>query len=98
MSMEMQAWHSLYQAMHARDETRTFFPLLINGKKAIASRSAQLHGDWLFSYQPNPGTVLFLGYGSQANATPNPLDRFNFQPFIRASDYFFAKYSYLFRM
>ena len=24
MSMEMQAWHSLYQAMHARDETRPF--------------------------------------------------------------------------
>jgi Domain of unknown function (DUF5916) len=81
-----------------RDETRTFYPLLINGKKALATRSAQLHGDWLFSYQPSPGTVLFLGYGSQANATPSPLDRFNFQPFIRASDYFFVKYSYLIRM
>ena len=43
-----------------RDETRTFFPLIIGGKKAIATRSAQVHGDWLFSYQPNPGTVLFL--------------------------------------
>jgi hypothetical protein len=57
-----------------------------------------LHGDWLFSYQPSPGTVLFLGYGSQANATSNPLDRFNFQPLVRASDYFFLKYSYLLRM
>ena len=81
-----------------RDETRTFLPLIIDGQKALATRSAQLHGDWLFSYQPSPGTVLFLGYGSQANAAPNPLERFNYQPLIRASDYFFVKFSYLFRM
>ena len=81
-----------------RDETRTFFPLIISGKKALATRSAQFHADWLFSYQPSPGTVLFLGYGSLANAAPNPLERFNYQPLVRASDYFFVKYSYLFRM
>ena len=81
-----------------RDETRTFLPLIIGGQKALASRSAQLHGDWLFSYQPSPGTVLFLGYGSQGNAAPNPLERFNYQPLVRASDYFFVKLSYLFRM
>ena len=81
-----------------RDETRTFYPLIISGKKALATRSAQFHADWLFSYQPNPGTVLFLGYGSLANADPNPLERFNYQPLVRASDYFFVKYSYLFRM
>jgi hypothetical protein len=81
-----------------RDETRTFFPLIIGGRQALATRSAQLHGDWLFSYQPNPGTVLFLGYGSQANAVPNALERFNYQPLIRANDYFFVKFSYLFRM
>jgi hypothetical protein len=87
-------------AEHAdlRDETRTFYPLIINGKKALATRSAALHGDWLFSYQPNPGTVLFLGYGSEADANPNPLERFNFQPLVRSSDYFFVKFSYLFRM
>jgi hypothetical protein len=53
-----------------RDETRTFFPLIINGSKALATRSAAFRGDWLFSYQPNPGTVLFLGYGSQADRGP----------------------------
>src|SRR5689334_20159874 len=26
--------------------------------------SNRLRADWLFSYQPNPGTVLFAGYGS----------------------------------
>ena len=70
--------YDLTEQSDLRDETRTFYPLIINGKKALATRSAQLHGDWLFSYQPSPGTVLFLGYGSQANATANPLDRVHY--------------------
>jgi hypothetical protein len=81
-----------------RDETRTNFPLVIDGQPATALRSRSLHGDYLFSYQPTPGTVFFLGYGSQANGDPDPLQRFNWQPLRRASDYFFAKYSYLFRL
>jgi hypothetical protein len=81
-----------------RDETRTFFPLIINGRKALAMRSAQFHNDFLFSYQPNPGTVVFLGYGALADAEPNPLERFKVQPLVRASDYIFVKLSYLFRM
>lgn len=81
-----------------RDETRTFYPILISGRRALAQRTAAFRGDVLFSYQPNPGTVLFLGYGSQANGVPNPLERFDYQPVIRTSDYFFAKFSYLFRM
>ena len=90
--------YDLAQHDDLRDETRTFFPLIIGGQKALATRSARLHGDWLFSYQPNPGTVLFLGYGSEAVAAPNPLERFNFQPLLRSNDYFFVKLSYLFRM
>ncbi|HZF73683.1 MAG TPA: hypothetical protein VEZ51_09645, partial [Gemmatimonadaceae bacterium] len=81
-----------------RDETRTNYPLLIDGQLATATRARSLHGDYLFSYQPTPGTVFFLGYGSQANGDPDPTQRFNWQPLRRASDYFFAKYSYLFRM
>jgi hypothetical protein len=81
-----------------RDETRTFLPLIINGTKALATRSASLHGDWLFSYQPNPGTVLFFGYGTEADATPDARARFTYQPLVRANDYFFVKLSYLFRM
>jgi hypothetical protein len=81
-----------------RDETRTFYPLIIGGRLATASRARSLHGDYLFSYQPTPGTVLFLGYGSEADGNPEPTQRFNWQPLRRASDYLFVKYSYLLRM
>ena len=81
-----------------RDETRTFMPLIIGGKQALATRSGVFRGDYLFSYQPNPGTVLFLGYGSEGDALPNPSDRFTMQPLIRRSDYLFVKYSYLWRL
>lgn len=90
--------YDLNQNADLRDETRTGYPLLINGQPALASRSRTLHGDYLFSYQPSPGTVLFLGYGSASDGLPNPADRFNWQPLRRTSDYFFAKFSYLFRM
>src|SRR5207302_258286 len=52
--------YSLSERNDLRDETRTFFPLIINGKKALATRTAGFKEDLLFSYQPNPGTVLFL--------------------------------------
>lgn len=79
-----------------RDETRTNFPLLINGQRAIASRSAGFSGDYLFSYRPNPGTVVFFGYGSQADAPPDSQNRFAYQPLRRVADHFFVKLSYLF--
>jgi len=81
-----------------RDETRTFYPLIIGGQLATAVRARGLHGDYLFSYQPTPGTVLFLGYGSQADGNPDATQRFNWQPLRRTSDYLFVKYSYLLRM
>ena len=70
----------------------------VGGQLATAVRSRALHGDYLFSYQPTPGTVAFLGYGSQASGFPDPAQRFNWQPLRRTSDYFFVKYSYLLRM
>jgi hypothetical protein len=81
-----------------RDETRTFLPLIIDGQRALATRTRSLRGDVLYSYQPTPGTVFFLGYGSFGLANPSPLERFNFQPLVRSSDYFFVKYSYLFKV
>lgn len=80
-----------------RDETRTFYPLIIDGQLASATRSRSLHGDYLFSYQPNPGTVLFFGFGDLSEGTPDPTQRFTWQPLRRTSDYVFVKYSYLLR-
>jgi hypothetical protein len=56
--------------------------------------SNALRVDWLFSYQPNPGTVIFAGYGSSLTEP----DAFRFQDLQRVNDGFFVKVSYLFRM
>lgn len=82
-----------------RDDSRTNFPILLRNsdgsfRRAIARERAGLRTDWLFSYQPNPGTVFFAGYGlSQGSPEffrPSQLDR--------TADAFFVKASYLFRM
>ncbi|CAA9312941.1 MAG: hypothetical protein AVDCRST_MAG11-1615 [uncultured Gemmatimonadaceae bacterium] len=84
-----------------RDDSRTGFPLLIrdaSGTYVRAGREAgrQFRADYLFSYQPTPGTVLFAGYGSTLD-DPAPLDDRRSR-LDRTSDGFFLKASYLFRM
>ncbi|MGQ0649717.1 MAG: DUF5916 domain-containing protein [Gemmatimonadaceae bacterium] len=49
--------------------------------------------DWLFSYVPNPGTVVFAGYGSSLTEP----DAFRFRQLERVRDGFFVKLSYVFR-
>jgi hypothetical protein len=86
-----------------RDDTRTEAPILVFDSEAetfVRTRAftrSSFRGDILFSYQPNPGTVVFLGYGS---TLLNPVD-----PSIpragglrRVEDGFFLKMSYLFHM
>jgi hypothetical protein len=81
-----------------RDEGRTQAPIFFRTPggyvRAAASRSNTFRGDVLFSYQPNPGTVFFAGYGSSA-AEPDPL---RFGQLRRTTDGFFLKWSYLFRV
>lgn len=83
-----------------RDDTRTGAPILIFDSESNAyvrtSRFGHrsFRGDFLFSYQPNPGTVLFVGYGSTLT-DPSELGR---SPLRRAEDGFFLKLSYLFQM
>ena len=51
--------------------------------------------DWLFSYRPSPGTLIYLGYGSSLEEQ----SAFAFgRDLHRSTDGFFAKLSYLFRM
>jgi uncharacterized protein DUF5916 len=83
-----------------RDDTRTGAPILVFDPDANSyARSAafghrSFRGDFLFSYQPNPGTVLFAGYGSTLR-DPTELGRASLR---RAEDGFFLKLSYLFQM
>ena len=60
---------------------------------STASSGNVLRTDWLVSYRPAPGTVLFLGYGGSMSE-PDPLA---FQQLRRTSDAFFVKASYVFR-
>ena len=81
-------------------DPRTEEPILIRPGPGLPYEATQrsetnrLRVDWLFSYRPNPGTVLFLGYGSSLDET----SAFSFRNLSRTSDGFFAKLSYLFRM
>jgi uncharacterized protein DUF5916 len=98
-----------------RDDSRTNAPIVApappNGDLApvYAYRSNFFRGDYLFSYQPNPGTVVFVGYGRgfQGFDTTDPqwpADDPTWRPGRRAtdllpvSDAVFVKLSYLFRM
>jgi hypothetical protein len=82
-----------------RDDSRTNDPVLIRRadgtfRRADAVQRSGFRADWLFSYQPNPGTVLFAGYGTSLSGQtffePRDLER--------TSDGFFVKVSYLFRI
>ena len=83
-----------------RDNSRTEDPLLYcDAALEKCSRMGRLSRndfkvDWLFSYRPNPGTVVYAGYGSSL-AEPGA---FRFRDLDRVNDGFFVKLSYLFRM
>ncbi len=58
------------------------------------SSSNEFRMDWLFSYRPTPGTLIYLGYGSTLDE-PQP---FQFRHLDRTTDGFFGKVSWLFRL
>jgi hypothetical protein len=53
-----------------------------------------LRTDWLASFEPTPGTVVFLGYGASQERSP---DRFGTDTLQRTADGFFVKLAYLIR-
>jgi hypothetical protein len=75
-------------------EDRNGSPILVNGVLDTGSTINEFSTDWLFSYRPVPGTLLYLGYGS---ALEEPRE-FRFQDLHRTRDGFFGKISYLFRL
>ena len=66
----------------------------IDGELTSDTESNGLVMDWLFSYRPNPGTLLYLGYGS----TMDDVGQKRFEDLRRRHDGFFLKLSYLFRV
>jgi hypothetical protein len=83
-----------------RDAGRTELPVYIYNpatntyRRAAARSNNSFRADWLFSYQPNPGTVIFAGYGSSMTDE----GAFRFADVTRVADGFFVKVSYLFRL
>jgi hypothetical protein len=65
----------------------------VGGVIDTGTKSNELSMDWLFSYRPIPGTLVYLGYGS----TMEEPDEFRFDGLRRTRDGFFGKVSYLFR-
>ncbi len=62
--------------------------------RSTASRTNNLRADWLFSYFPSPGRVLYLGYGASLTEP----EAFRFQSVDRTRDGFFVKFSWLYRV
>ena len=83
-----------------RDDGRTELPIVIRDDvtglytRALGQENKRLRLDFLFSYQPVPGTVIFAGYGSRLIEEDDPLRR----GLRREGDGFFLKFSYLLRV
>ena len=81
------------QRQSALQDPATGGGLMLNGTPFPATATNQLRMDWLASYQPHPGTVVFLGYGSTLDGD----ESLSFRNLRRTQDGFFAKVAYLFR-
>lgn len=75
-------------------EDRQGRPILVGGVQDQGSVQNEFRMDWLFSYRPVPGTLVYLGYG----ATMEEPQEFRFGDLRRTADGFFGKVSYLFRL
>ncbi len=74
-------------------DARTGSPLFFAEEPVAAFEDRTLRADWLISYEPTPGTVAFLGYGSTLEAPPGA----NWSRVRRSADGFFVKVAYQFR-
>jgi hypothetical protein len=94
------AQYSINARDSLRDDSRTNLPIVIRDPSTgiysptTAFDSRQLQTNFLFTYLPNPGTVIYLGYGT-VDQRPDLIGRATLGPV--QSD-FFLKVSYLWRM
>jgi hypothetical protein len=68
--------------------------ILSGGSPVTGTATNELRIDWLFSYRPTPGTLVYLGYGSTMDEQPLVAP----SRLRRTTDGFFGKVSYVFRM
>jgi hypothetical protein len=86
------------------DDGRTGKPLLVDGAPSPAFTEGAFRSDFLLSYRPNPGTVLFMGYGAGYADTRDEPQVFRFPRSLslaglsRTDNVFYVKASYLYRM
>ncbi len=90
--------YAIEEADALRDDSRTGLPIVFAGANgghtpAVARRSGNLRNDLLLSYFPNPGTVVYLGYGA-SHGERDLRDR----SLQRTADGLFMKLSYLWRV
>ncbi|MDQ8155740.1 MAG: DUF5916 domain-containing protein [Gemmatimonadota bacterium] len=85
------------QQLDLYDVGRTGYPLLERQGgawvRALGFKSNLFRANWLVKYQPQPGTVFYVGYGARMTE-PEPM---KFKHLARRDDAFFVKASYLFR-
>ena len=99
MSVRWIGEYSVEKQDDLHDDSRTNLPLAIfdagsgTYRRLTEFKRSTLRSDFLYSWQPTPGTVFFAGYGS--TETENPLPRIGLE---RVRDGFFMKLSYLFRL
>jgi hypothetical protein len=74
-------------------DARTGAPLFLADEPIPATEDETLRADWLISYEPTPGTVAFLGYGSTMEAP----EGVSWSHMRRAADGLFVKLAYQFR-
>ncbi|HWC74597.1 MAG TPA: DUF5916 domain-containing protein [Gemmatimonadales bacterium] len=82
------------QKVDSLRDPRYGYPLVVNGVPQTGATQREFRNDFLFSYRPIPGTVLFVGYGASLTEP----ESFNSGRLTRTSDGFFLKGSYLFRL
>ncbi len=82
------------QRTAALADPRTGRPLWVGGAPAGEQVINDFRNDWLFSYRPNPGTLILFGYGASLTEP----EAFRFQNLSRTADGFFLKVSYLYRL
>lgn len=90
---DAQKQDALHDARHDNAQILLYDSATGTYSPALATTANRMHLQGLFSYQPIPGTVFFLGYGALLDE-PNGL---RFSDYNRLNDGFFVKLSWLFR-